>query len=225
MLDLSNILGLRINEYINSSSNVAVIIKGFSSKAISFITPGSIDLEKLVQNKLQYFFKTMQERRVFSYEEFLLLKSFVLEQYDSIIVINNNIYIEQYPIELVCSDEIINGLLNHFTDNDDVNDDDIVLGDISAFASIFIGMRRYKGILYGTYCDEDVSLESKVSVVNLFDNSEKELSKGVSDNNYIDLIEEIDFTHFINTIEENSTNFFHKKIAIFAKIKADLLTK
>ena len=207
MLDLSNILGLRINEYINSSSNVAVIIKGFSSKAISFITPGSIDLEKLVQNKLQYFFKTMQERRVFSYEEFLLLKSFVLEQYDSIIVINNNIYIEQYPIELVCSDEIINGLLNHFTDNDDVNDDDIVLGDISAFASIFIGMRRYKGILYGTYCDEDVSLESKVSVVNLFDNSEKELSKGVSDNNYIDLIEEIDFTHFINTIEENSTKY------------------
>lgn len=207
MLDIKVILDSKIEECIkNSTNSTAVIVNGFSSINSSFIYTKDIDLEELVNNKISYFFKVMQQRNVFSYEEFLLLKSFILEQYDSVIVINNNIYMEQYPIELNCSDEIINGLLNHFTDNDDVNDDEIILGDITAFASIFIGLRRYKGKLYGTYCDEDVALESKVSVINLFDDIGNELSKGFSSNNYIDLIEEIDFTHFISTIRESTTN-------------------
>ena len=59
------------------------------------------DLVKLAANKLGYLFNDIlrAERHVITCEEFLMLRSFILEQYDRIIILNDNRHADKYPLE------------------------------------------------------------------------------------------------------------------------------
>lgn len=190
----------RINnivENLDSKDNAIYVLKGIPLSMVD----DSIDvnLEEIVNNRLSYLSKIVGQREFITYEEYLLLYHFIEEQYSEIIIINNNLFMEQYPIDLKVNDRTRMGLLNHFAEDDEVNDE-LVIGEISSFISLFNGLKKCDDYYLVAYCEnEETSL--KVQQINLFDAVDSEVE--FEDNHpedFIDLIEESDYVNLVTKV-------------------------
>ena len=126
------------------------------------------DLMKLADEPFEYFSNAIirAKRRSISYEEFLMLESFILTQYDRIIVLNNNACGDKYPLERFFTPEVERGLLNHFTESED-EDDDTPLGSIDNLIKIYSGIELRDDQLFGTYCEIGTD-DPKIQTRNIF---------------------------------------------------------
>ena len=82
----------KINEIlsvIQDRENSIVVLKGIPLEIVNDEVAETIDLESIVENKLKYFFDIYGKRQFLTYEEYLLLSSFVVEQYKNIYVLHN----------------------------------------------------------------------------------------------------------------------------------------
>ncbi len=189
-------------EKIPSGKNIFVL-KGMP---LSFIGEENFleDLNAAINDPLKYFIALATSGRKFlSYEEFLLLNPFIFAQYDSVYIFNNNLFIEQFPIENKFGDATKKILLEHFTEPENIIDEpnEENPGSAAKLIDIFIGLKDGGNFLIGVYNDEQILSEPKVKVLNLFD-SEEELDEiDFSDApNFIDLQEETDFINFLREI-------------------------
>ena len=87
----------QINERLstlNLESGSIVVLKGIP---LSVVDPsaGKINIAQVVSDKLGYFMSVCRNRKYLTYEEFLLLANFVLDQYKVVYVLNNNMYMSQ----------------------------------------------------------------------------------------------------------------------------------
>ena len=132
-------------------------------------------------------------RHFLTYEEFLLLADFIVTQYKEIYILNNNIYMEQFPVEECFPDAIRAGLLTHFDESEEGETDSRYIGDIDEYISIFAGLKEYNGYLMGAYCSVPALHSPKVITVNVFESSCEDLmySANQSDD-FIEIIEESD---------------------------------
>ena len=62
-----------------------IVLKGISLDTIDMENAKKINLEAVVKNKLKYFFDIYDKRKFLTYEEYLLLKSFLIDQYKKFI--------------------------------------------------------------------------------------------------------------------------------------------
>ena len=118
--------------------NSMIVLKGIPMEAVFPEYAEKIQLETLTKNKLGYMMNLVSERSVITYEEFLLLYDFIVSQYSAVFILNNNIYMNQYPLEMNCSETARNGLLTHFRDVEDNRHDDEAVGDIQELISLYI---------------------------------------------------------------------------------------
>lgn len=164
-------------------------------------TVGSIDLSSVVSNKLGYFMAIFGHRHFLTYEEFLLLADFIVTQYKEIYILNNNIYMEQFPVEECFPDAIRAGLLTHFDESEEGETDSRYIGDIDEYISIFAGLKEYNGYLMGAYCSVPALHSPKVITVNVFESSCEDLmySANQSDD-FIEIIEESDYINFVKLL-------------------------
>lgn len=125
-----------------------IVLKGIPLSIVD-ASVGSINLSDVVSNKLGYFMSIFGRRKFLSYEEFLLLSDFVVSQYKEVVILNNNIYMEQYPVEECFSDAVRSGLLNHYDESDEGETDSSYIGDIDEYISMFQGLKEYNGFLMG----------------------------------------------------------------------------
>ena len=58
-----------------------IVLKGISLDTIDMENAKKINLEAVVKNKLKYFFDIYDKRKFLTYEEYLLLNSFLIDQY------------------------------------------------------------------------------------------------------------------------------------------------
>lgn len=178
-----------------------IVLKGIP---FSFIGQNiSVSYDDIIKNKLGYLFALFNSKRKFIlYEEFLLLSDFIKQQYKQIFIINNNLYMELYPINDYFSGEIKNGLLTHFTESDDNENDDAYIGNINEYIPIFNGLKVVENDLIGSYYAPDLSNE-KIRIVNIFDDNSLDVIS-VSDENSveIDLVEESDYVKLVRRIYE-----------------------
>ena len=144
--------------------------------------------------KLGYFLSIFGKRKYLSYEEFLLMADFIVSQYREIYILNNNIYMEQYPVEECFDSAIRAGLLTHFAESEADENDDSFIGDIDEYVSIFEGLKEYNGYLLGVYNEPSALQNMKVHRVDLFERKQNEIvySSALVDD-FIDLIEESDY--------------------------------
>lgn len=180
--------------------NSMIVLKGIPMEAVFPEYAEKIQLETLTKNKLGYMMNLVSERSIITYEEFLLLYDFIVSQYSAVFILNNNIYMNQYPLELNCSETARNGLLTHFRDVEDNRHDDEAVGDIQELISLYIGMKEYNDFLIGAYCDDKTTSSSKVEVVNVFEESYCELQKVDNTEQFIDIIEEADYIDFVRRL-------------------------
>lgn len=181
-------------------SNSITVLKGIPMEAVYPEYAGHVDLDALSANKLGYLMKLMAERTVITYEEFLLLYDFIVSQFSVVYILNNNIYMDQYPLDLCCSDASRTGLINHFMEVEDDRLDDIEVGPVQELISLYVGLKEYNGYLIGAYCEDKISVSPKVEIVNVFDESSYQLQRIDSSDHFIELIEEADYIDFVKKI-------------------------
>lgn len=207
----NTVIKSKINEIlseIQDRENSIVVLKGIPLEVVNDEVAETIDLESIVENKLKYFFDIYGKRQFLTYEEYLLLSSFVVEQYKNIYVLVNNIYMDQYPLDIPVSSDIRKGLLIHFMDTDGNESDDEQLGDIDEYISLYNGVREYKGFLLGAYCDEKVSNSNKIQTIDLFKNKNIEMEQVTTAGKLIDLIEEADYIDLVRRVFEEPNEIY-----------------
>ena len=181
--------------------NSIVVLKGIPISVVDPDNASQIDFEKAAGNKLAYFFGiTTSNRKFLTYEEFLLMSEFILSQYKTVYILVNNVYMNQYPLEMFYSEATKAGLLTHFMEVDDHSHDDDVVGDIQEFISLYLGLKEYHGFIIGAYCDDQLLANEKVVTVSLFDEPTTSLSETTTAENYIELVEEADYIDLVRTV-------------------------
>lgn len=188
--------------------DAVIILKGIPLSCVDTAI-GNIDLSKAVENKMGYFMSIYNQRKLLVYEEFLLIADFVVSQYKTIYVISNNIYMEQFPVEEWFSPSVREGLLNHFSESDNAENDETFIGDIEEYISIFVGLKEYNGYLLGAY-NEPVSLNTpKIVNVNLFEHNTADVfAVGNTDEDFLDIIEETDYLDFVKLLFEEPDEIY-----------------
>ena len=197
------VIANRIKEKIEelaADSNSIIVLKGIP---LSIVDPsiGKVNLSDVVSNKLGYFMSIFGKRKFLTYEEFILLADFVVSQYKDVYILNNNIYMEQYPVEECFDLTVRTGLLNHFTESEDEENDSSYIGDIDEYISIFDGIKEYNGYLLGAYSTVTALQSTKVITVNLFDYIKEDLEYHETEaEEFIDIIEEADYIKFVKLL-------------------------
>lgn len=199
----NNVLNRKIQEQlskISDSTNHIVVLKGIPMSAVD----PSCELEPIeeaVKNKLSYFMKIFSKRKFLTFEEFIMLNSFILDQYENIYVLNNNLYMSQYPIDAVYSDEVRAGLLNHFSESENDYDESFI-GNIDEIIDLYDGIKEYNGFLIGSYCEDRIPNDVKIHNINLFNHVDVPI-RSVSepeDGDYIEIQEESDYIELVRKL-------------------------
>lgn len=181
-------------------SDSIIVLKGIPLSAAD-PSVEKVNLSDIVSNKLGYFMSVFGKRKCLSYEEFLLLSDFVVSQYKEIFILNNNIFMEQYPVEECFSDDIRSGLLNHFEESDEGETDSSYIGDIDEYISIFQGLKEHNGALTGAYCSVAALQSPKVITVELFDGKGEEfICTAEQADDFIEIAEESDYVNLVKLL-------------------------
>lgn len=176
------------------------VLKGIPMETADPENAGKIDLEKLLESKLMYLMGIQsQGRRFLTYEEFLLLGALTAELYETICILDNNVWLSHYPLELRCSPEHIRGLVNHFQDPDDATEDQEVCS-VRELNELFGDVQRFGDGYIGTYAAEKLTDSDKVKTVKIFPESEKKLSVRHTADDFIDLVEEADYISLVQSL-------------------------
>lgn len=188
----------------------AIVCKGFSP-VWTGLPINTISLEEIQKDKINSFISIVKERNVFSMEEFLLLHSFILAQYEHVYILTNNLFHNLYPLDISLSPDTKQNLLMHFADPDDVSDEEEIKEDLDIY-DLFKGVICKNGKdLLGAYNDENVLMSSeKIIVKSLFQDRQENIQRVPENrtNYFIDLIEESDYVDLVKKIYEGSTELF-----------------
>lgn len=180
--------------------NSIIVLKGIPMEAVGSETDFNMKLEKIVENKLEYFLNIYGKRKYITYEEFILLNSFILNQYKNVYIFVNNIYMNQYPLDMPVNASTKDGILKHFMDTDGDENDEEVIGDIDEYIGLYNGVREYNGILLGVYCDEKIPSSTKIEYINLFENEKMKFENVETSTQIIDLVEEADYVYLVKKV-------------------------
>lgn len=194
-----NQINKRLNT-LNLESGSIVVLKGIP---LSVVDPsaGKINIAQVVSDKLGYFMSVCRNRKYLTYEEFLLIANFVVDQYKVVYVLNNNMYMSQYPVEECFEVDVRAGLLTHFAESEQDETDESYIGDIDEFIGIFQGLKEYNGYLLGVYSENQVIQNSKIVNVNLFDRMNDMMPRSTDRvDSFVELIEEADYIDFIKLV-------------------------
>lgn len=197
---------------ISNEPNVLVVLKGIPLSVVDE-SVDNVRLDQVIENKLGYFMSLYNKRHYITYEEFVLLSDFIVSQYQEIYILNNNIYMEQYPVEECFPSKVRKGLLAHFEESEEDENDETYIGNIDEYISIFEGIREYNGYLLGAYCQPTALSSNKIIEVNLFDIREDPLNYTPYEESVeCDLIEEADYIDFIKRLF-NGPDELHVRIS------------
>ena len=185
---------------LNIDDKSVVVLKGIP---VSIVEPevNKIVLSDVVNDKMGYFMSIYGKRKVLSYEEFLLISDFAIAQYKEIIILENNLYMDLYPVENCFTDDVKKGLLAHFEETEADENDETYIGDIDEYIAVFKGIKEYNGCLLGAYNEPSSLMSNKIVHQNIFDQKYFDMTS-TSDNELLemDLIEECDYIDLVKRV-------------------------
>lgn len=196
---LKNQINSKLAE-IKADEKTIVVLKGIP---LSYVDSSinKINLSSVIDNKLGYFMSIYGKRKYLSYEEFLLLVEFVIAQYTEVLILENNLYMEQFPVEDCFSEEIRKGLLAHFEESNADEEDDTFIGNIDEYVNLFEGLKEYNGYLLGAYSEPSSLMNTKIKKVNIFDNKKIDIQVSTDEDSLdVDLIEESDYIDLVKRV-------------------------
>lgn len=163
------------------------------------------DLNEIINNKAsKYFMKTVYERSILTYEEFLFLKSFAEAEFKRIFILNNNLYFNLFPSYIFINEELKFDLIKHFDNSLQFSEEVENNFGIQRYSYLFQGFYGGSEENYVVYQEKQDSLSNEF-LIEIFDESQTEIitvqsnisSKKInSEADYLDFIEEISRRNF-----------------------------
>lgn len=185
-----------IEKYINEEASI-IVLKGIDISC--YYDQLVIHMDSVLKNKLSYFLKLSETgRRIITYDEYIALYSLITMQYRKIFIIENNIYINFYPLQTKICDEKLNALLTHF----DSDKEGVIyeIGDLTEYTSIYGNLISINSRYYVSY-NNTITTEKEIRV-NLFSKTNEALKKQkVADPDFcFNIIDEYDYISMLDQI-------------------------
>ncbi|HHY81852.1 MAG TPA: ATP-dependent DNA helicase RecQ [Clostridiales bacterium] len=185
-----------IEKYIDEDSSV-IVLKGID--ITMYYENLVVDMDELLNNKMAYFMKIYaNNRRVITYDEYIALYDLVLLQYKKIIIIDNNLYINFYPLQVKLSDQVLNALLAHF--DEDREGDKFEIGDLTDITSVYANVIAINNRYYVSY--NNTAANEKEIKVDLFEKSLEPITREIITNVdlCLNIIDEYDYIAMLDRI-------------------------
>lgn len=223
MIDIREYVQNKVHQYSNEAGNI-IVLKGVDIKLID--NNLNINIDEILDNKVAHFFKIAQSgRNVITYDEYLALYDLVIMQYKNIIILENNMFINYYPLYVKLSDKSLNSLVNHY--DEEKEGDKYEIGSITELTTIYGNINLANDNYYITY--NNIMANEKEEVIEIFekklDNVSKEEIKtsencyDISDEeNYIVMLDDL-LNKDIRTIYILEKNTSINKVLLEDKIK------
>ncbi|NLD46934.1 MAG: ATP-dependent DNA helicase RecQ, partial [Clostridiaceae bacterium] len=189
-----------------------------------------INLTTVVINKLHSFIQFAQSKRKYlTFDEYLVLEKFVIEQYKRIIIIDNNLYSSFYPLGVNIEQNILDALLTHFDKEVENNEQEI--GDLSRYLEIYSNLQCINNKYYVVY--NPIGIASNYTIISLwnegdnFQQEQKQTSEQIhtiyAELDYLDLVIKVQNascgTYFLRIEAENEIKHHYlRKISILAEV-------
>jgi len=193
--------------------NISDIIRKNKSEKTLFVLWGfrkedyhlkKISLSKIIENKLASFITIVDEMtEVISFEEFLILQNFILDQYKKVVIIKNNCYLHLFPLIDDIEEKTCEALTLHFDEEAPI---DTEIGDISEYLNIFSNFEKVNDEYICCYNYSEMMLENKkISIIEAFSDN-KEMKKTAKSENIINICSELDYYVFIKQLETENNH-------------------
>ena len=196
-----------INE--NNQSGTLFVLKGFDLTENGF---NKVYLEDSFNNKAfnRLAFLTQQEVAVISYEEFICINALIKEVFKKIVILDNPIYLNLYPVNVNLNGEIEESLLKHFDDEVDENTE---LADITPYLDIYNNFIKTNfGIACSYNIDDSILKTDKVEIIVLGNNDySKELEEytDITKNlEYRNIYTELDYFNLVQELINEQNNCY-----------------
>ena len=200
---------LNIKEYVrekirnySTDDMVIVVLKGIDITI--YDEQIRVNMDEVLEDKLRYFMTINQNgRKVITYDEYLALYDFVLMQYKSVIILENNTYFNYYPLRVKIATQKLNALLCHY--DDEKEGDKYEIGEISELTNIYGNVRSIEGKYYVSYNTNIVS-DVKERVYPIFEKYNKAIEEEkVADSSLCyEIIDEEDYLSLLHSIMSDS---------------------
>lgn len=222
MIDIQKYLKNKIEHYLDGSGTI-IVLKGIDIKLVE--NKLSIDIEEMIDNKLSYFFKITQSgRKTIIYDEYLALHDLVLMQYKKIIILENNMFINYYPLQIRLSDKRLNALLNHY--DDEKEGDKYEIGDISELTAIYGNIKLINERYYITY--NNIISDEKEQIFPIFERNFTTIENEETENSNscYEILDEEDYVLMLDDILKNDKKIIYiveKNISLIKMLIEDKL--
>lgn len=187
-----------VKEFIekNNGEDTIFVLKGFSVNDFGYSQIDIDNLTSATQKRRRNNEVYSLPIRIISIEEFIYLNGLYKDYYDNIYLIENNIYINYYPIDIVIEENKLNKLLNHF---DDDADDEADVSDIDNYIDIYSNVKKINGAALCVYnLSEQQLAQWKVNIVKAIEPKDINITEKKDINaNYISLSSEEDYYSFV----------------------------
>lgn len=202
--------------------NSLFVLKGFP---LTTLWKEDVFIDEMVGDKFSYYIKLMQNQRKYViYEEFICLYEFFIRQFKYIYVIDNNIYMNLYPLYAKIDNDVLSRLKKHY--NNENQDDDFIIGDLFEYTYIYSNYTQIRGLDYIIYNESPELLKNeKIRIKYLFQVPElkiklKELEESelLQQKNYVDICDETDYVMMTNML-----NYYPKEL--FINIENSIIEK
>ena len=200
---MKNIFVKKAKEIINSiikQSTDLIVIKGIDLDDLGL---NKVDLEKYIDNKFMYVDYLRSTDNIISYDEFVYFYDVINLFYKNIYVIDNNMYINFYPINVNLSEKKLNIILSHY--DEDINSDEVIGDDIQDYTNIYGNIIKINKNYYVAY--NDMISNEKVSVISMWTSSDiSKINKYHFEENEqtIEVIDEISYLNLLDKIKQLS---------------------
>lgn len=223
---MDQIIKKRVSKIIEKidKENSIIVLKGIDIKLFYDIT---IDLNKILDNKLSYLFSLIKSERILIlYDEYLALYNLITEQYNNVYIINNNLYLNYYPLNVNIEEKQLYGLLNHY--NDELEGDSVLIGDISELTNIYGNIVSIDDQFFITYNhflkhEKENNIELfKIDTV--YKPESVEYSVGIE---VLELVDELDYVEFLYNLirgKMNSIQIVDRNIGINPRVLYEKLS-
>jgi ATP-dependent DNA helicase RecQ len=223
MIDIKTKLQNKVEQYLKEVGSI-IVLKGLDIKLI--YPKLLVDIEEILENKVAHFFKIAQSgRNVITYDEYLALYDLVVMQYKQIIILENNIFINYYPLYVKLSEDKLSALLNHY--DEEKEGDKYEIGNIADLTLIYGNIKLINKSYYITY--NNVIANDKEAVYQLFGKSSEPIYKEeiksssycyeiIDEEDYIGMLDDL-LKEEIRTIGILEKNTSLNKILLEDKIK------
>lgn len=119
-----------INEYGNES--VLFVLKGFDLEEYGY---EKICLADTLKNKMgRLMALSAESKNVIAFDEFLSIRQLAAELFNKVVIIENPLYLNMFPVGVSLDSDMVNSLLAHY---DDEADAETYVGDINNYLSIY----------------------------------------------------------------------------------------